>query len=131
MGYYLNENGYVCYIRSGLSLSDTHGGRSETHLREIEDIVNSITDKKLEYMMQSIKDIIAETISKYSAEVWQNLISSLKGALNTDVISEVTIAFDNANDIFHSKKAQEYIAKNIYGALEKELNKIKGMKISL
>lgn len=131
MGYYTNERGYICYVNSGVALSDTHGGRSALHLKEFEEVANSIVDKKLEYMMQAVKELVADTISKYSAEVWQNLIASLEGALNTDVVSEVTIAFNNASDIFHSKKAQEYVVKNIYSALDKELSKIRNMKISL
>lgn len=131
MGYYLNENGYICYVRSGYPLSDTHGGRAEMHRREQEDVVNEIVDKKLEYAMVAIKETITQTVNAYAAEVWTGLISSLKGALNTDVISEVKIAFDNADEIFHSKKVQEYVVKNIYNALDKELSKLKTIKIKM
>ena len=129
MGRYINENGFMCYERSGLSLSDTHGGRSQLHLREIEDIVNAIVDKKLSSAMEDIKELIYQEINTYAADVWQNLIASLKGALNTDVISEVTIAFENAREIFYGKKAQEYVAKNIYRTIDEELNRIKGIKV--
>lgn len=129
MGRYINENGFMCYERSGLSLSDTHGGRSQLHLREIEDIVNEIVNKKLETAMEDIQTAICREIETYAADVWQNLIASLKGALNTDVVSEVTIAFENAREIFYGKKAQEYVAKNIYRTIDEELNRIKGIKV--
>lgn len=131
MGSYLNENGFICYERSGISLSDTHGGRSQLHLREMEDVVNAIVDKKLATAMEDMYTIICKEIDKYAADVWQNLITSLKGALNTDVVSEVTIAFDNAREIFYGKKAQEYVAKNIYRTIDKELNRIKGINVRL
>ena len=80
MGYYLNENGYICYVKSGYPLSDTHGGRSEMHRREQEEVVNEIVDKKLEYAMVAIKETITQTVNAYAAEVWTGLISSLKGS---------------------------------------------------
>ena len=79
--------------------------------------------------MEDIKELIYQEINTYAADVWQNLIASLKGALNTDVISEVTIAFENAREIFYGKKAQEYVAKNIYRTIDEELNRIKGIKV--
>lgn len=131
MGRYLDSNGNFCYMKSGAPLSDTHGGRSEIHRREQEEVINEIVDRKLNLAMEAIETSMIQIVNTYAAEVWSNLISSLKGALNTDVIAEVEIAFENANEIFHSKKAQEYVAKNIYKALDKELGKIKNMKLSI
>ena len=32
MGLYINDNGFICYIRSGYNLSNTHGnGNEELH----------------------------------------------------------------------------------------------------
>lgn len=36
MGLYMSENGYINYIRSGYSMTDTHGGRGDLHKHEIE-----------------------------------------------------------------------------------------------
>ncbi len=120
--------GNLCYVRSGVPLSDTHGGRSDLHRREQEDVINEIVDRKLNLAMEEIERSTAQIVSTLAAEIWSDLISSLKGALNTDVVTEVQISFNDADEIFHSKKAQEYVARNIYKALDKELSKIKNIK---
>lgn len=131
MPHYLSDNGYICYVRSGIPLDDTHGGNSLLHRREQEEVINDIVDRKLRVALEAIKEQTAEIINVSAAEVWKDLISSLKGALNTDVISEVEIAFENAEEIFHSKKAQEYVAKNVYKALDKELSKLRMTKVKI
>ncbi len=129
---FINENGYMCYVRSGLTLSDTHGaGHAELHLREFEDVANKIVDKKLKTVVKSLEDAMPRIVSEYSHEVFQRLITSLVGALETDVQSEVKIALSNAADIFYGKKAQDYISKNVMNAMLKELDKVKGMKVKI
>lgn len=132
MADFINENGYMCYVRSGLTLSDTHGaGHAELHLREFEDVANKIVDKKLKTVVKSLEDAMPRIVSEYSHEVFQRLITSLVGALEVDVQSEVKIALSNAADIFYGKQAQEYISKNIMNAMLKELDKVKGMKVKI
>jgi len=129
---FINENGFVCYVRSGLSLSDTHGaGHAELHLREFEDVANAIVDKKLKTVVKSLEGAMPRIVSEYSHEVFQRLITSLVGALEVDVQSEVKIALSNAADIFYGKQAQQYISKNIMNAMLKELDKVKGMKVKI
>ncbi len=43
----IDNNGNYYYVRSGITLSDTHGGHSDLHLHEYESICKDITDKKL------------------------------------------------------------------------------------
>ena len=133
MGMFINDKGYVCYIRSGVIMSDTHGGdgREQLHKIEFEGICNDIVDKKLDRAMVAIEKGIQEAVSKYGAEVWRELVLSLKDALQEDIVSEVKIGFDNAKEIFYGSKAQEYIRKNIEKEIYKELDKLRSRPIQL
>ena len=76
MGMFINDKGYVCYIRSGVIMSDTHGGggREQLHKMEFEEMCNEIVDKKLDRAMVAIERGIQEAVSKYGAEVWKELV---------------------------------------------------------
>lgn len=132
MGNYINDNGYMCYVRSGLSLSDTHGaGHAELHLREFEEVANAIIDKKLNAMTTAIENALPQKIAEYTHDVFERLVTSLVGALETDVRSEVRIALSNAGDVFYGDKAQKYISDNIMKAMLSELDKVRNIKIKL
>ena len=90
MGNYINDKGYLCYIRSGLTLSHTHGADSaaaELHKREFEDIANTITDEKLKQFASSLENTIPKIIKEYGRTVWASLLRELVGAMETDVHS--------------------------------------------
>ena len=126
MGMIINDKGYVCYIRSGVAMSDTHGGggREQLHKLEFEEICNEIVDKKIDRAMVAIEKGIQEAVNAYGSQVWKELVTSLKDVLQEDIVSEVKIGFDNAKEIFYGSKAQEYIRRNIENAIYKELNKL-------
>lgn len=121
----IDNSGNYYYVKSGLTLSNTHGGHSEQHLREFEEVCNQIIDDKLRQLTDKLEDTIASTVEEYGRMVWTQLVESVVGALQTDVNSEVQIAFDNARDIFYGSKAQQYISDNVMKAMIKEIEKIK------
>lgn len=59
----MSDNGYINYVRSGYSMTDTHGGRGDLHKQEIEYIVNEIVNQKLEVMTHEIQNTINEIIN--------------------------------------------------------------------
>lgn len=127
MSLYLNDKGYICYIRSGVDMSLTHGGKANAllHKREIEEICNDIVDQKLERFMQYLEKGIDESIQRYGEKVWNELISSLKSSLEEDIVTEVSIGIDNAREIICGTKTETYLRKHIEKSLNKELSKLK------
>lgn len=133
MGGFINDKGYICYVRSGVNMSSTHGvgGREQLHRREIEEICNEIVDEKIKQAMVAIENGIQDAVSTYGEQVWEELVSSLKDALQEDIVSEVKIGFDNAKEIFYGRKAQEFVRKSMEKEIYKELDKLRSKNIKL
>lgn len=128
MGNYINDKGYICYVRSGYSMSHTHGADSATaelHKREIEEIVNEIVNEKISKAMAAINEAIPQAIEEYGRTVWASLIRELMGALETDVHSQVNVGFDGLREVFYGEKCQKYISDSIMKTLLNEISKIR------
>ena len=128
MGNYINDKGYMCFVRSGYSMSHTHGAdyaAAELHKREIEDIANEIVNEKINIAMQSVNNALPQAIEDYGRIVWASLIRDLVGVLQTDVNSQVQIAFDGLRDVFYGDKCQKYISDSIMKTLQNEIAKIR------
>ena len=127
---FIDVNGKYCYVRSGYTLSDTHGaGHRELHLREFEEIANRIVDDKLNQLIRTLETAIQKAIEEYGRQVWERLLNSLDSVLKTDIHSKVSVGVEGIKDIFYGEKCQEYITNSVYKQLKNELNKIKGITV--
>ena len=132
MPHYINDKGYLCYVKSGYRMSNTHGAdyaTAELHKSEFETIVNEIVDEKLNQLMKTLSEAIPSIIDEYGRTVWTQLINNLVGVLQTDIYSQVNVGFEGLREVFYGEKCQKYISDSIMKQLTKELSKIKGMTI--
>ena len=132
MPHYINDKGYLCYVRSGYRMSNTHGAdyaTAELHKSEFEAITNEIIDEKLNELIRILETIIPQAIDEYGAKVWERLINSLDNSIKTDIETQVSVGFGSAKDIFYGKECQEYVSNIVYKQLKNELNKIKGITV--
>lgn len=132
MPHYINDKGYLCYVKSGYRMSNTHGAEyatAELHKSEFETIVNEIVDEKLNQLMKTLSEAIPSIIDEYGRTVWTQLINNLVGVLQTDIQSQVSVGFEGLRDVFYGEKCQKYISDSIMKQLTKELSKIKGITI--
>ena len=109
MGNYITDTGFIGYVRSGLTLSSTHGGSENLHLMEFEEVANVITDEKINKLLSKLDTDIPRIIEEYGTRI----IDSVMGALSTDIDSIVKIGLSNCGDIFYGEKAQRYISRHI------------------
>ena len=132
MPHYINDKGYLCYVKSGYRMSNTHGAdyaTAELHKSEFEAIANEIVDQKLNQFMKTLSEAIPSIIDEYGRTVWTQLINNLVGVLQTDIYSQVNVGFEGLRDVFYGEKCQKYISDSIVKQLTKELSKIKGISI--
>ena len=106
MAQYINENGYICYVKSGYQMSGDNPHHLYEHKEDIEQICNEIVNQKLDRATNAIMDTIPQIIDEYGRTVWTQLINNLVGALETDVHSQVKIGFDGLRDVFMAKNAK-------------------------
>lgn len=117
--------GNYYYVRSGLVLSDTHGGHSAQHLKEFEAVCNEIIDAKLKQLADSIEAETTRLIEEYGKEVWNRMIDSLIGVIHTDIESEVKLGIEGARDLFFGTKCQKFISDTIAKTMKDQLMKIR------
>lgn len=132
MPHYINDKGYLCYVKSGYRMSNTHGAdyaTAELHKSEFEAIVNEIIDEKLNQLVKTLSEAVPSIIDEYGRTVWTQLINNLVGVLQTDIQSQVNVGFKGLREVFYGEKCQKYISDSIMKQLTKELSKIKGMTI--
>lgn len=132
MPHYINDKGYLCYVKSGYRMSNTHGAdyaTAELHKSEFEAIVNEIIDEKLNQLVKTLSEAVPSIIDEYGRTVWTQLINNLVGVLQTDIYSHVNVGFEGLREVFYGEKCQKYISDSIVKQLTKELSKIKGITI--
>ena len=114
MGLYLNDKGYFCYARSGMTLSDTHGaGHAETHLREFEDIANRIVDEKLKAFQSGLEGELTQLITDVCANVWNEVAQRTLSAFTQETHTAVNIAFNDGLNIYIQKKMTDIMLGRI------------------
>ena len=107
MGSFWDANYGYQYVSASYQLSNTHGaGGAELHKLEIEQICNEIVDIKLQ-----------QILPQFEQEIRYRTINSLLEALKVDINSIVTIAMNNAGDIFYGEHAQTAIMQAIYNEI--------------
>lgn len=136
---YISDNGYICYVRSGINLSHTHGGaagpesaaRAALHKDEIEAIANEIADKKINMAIKAIKDSIPMIVEQYGEQVWRHLIESLIGVITHEINSDVSIGVNGIRDILRDRRTEQYLSKAITETMIRELKGIRSIKIDI
>lgn len=105
------------YEYSDYILSDTHGGNSTLHKREIEKICNDIIDKKLNDYNEHIQDLIQDEFRNIGDYIANNIYS----ALSKDVITTVKISSNDAKILLDEKKISQVFYNEIYNIFAKKL----------
>ena len=100
-------------IASFYKTNDGHGGRSEQHRREMEEIARKVFAEERAALMEEIQEQF------YLA--YQQAIEDFLHALQYDIESVVQIGIDGCRDIFEDKKAQKYISDHILQEIMKRL----------
>lgn len=115
----IDNNGNYYYVRSGITLSNTHGSleNRDIHLREFEDVCNLIIDKKLN---QFTKDLNTYIDNLANEKIERVIEGYLKGTqYDVDVIAQ--IALDTGNEIFKGEQVKRYISDTIFKEIKKQL----------
>lgn len=111
--HFMTDNGSIVYRRKQDG-QDGHGGHSEEHRREMEQIADAIAQKR-------IAEIIPEIRRNTAEQTYNNLLE----ALSFDITSAVRIGFENGEDIFRDSKTQEIVANAITREIRKQLQRYK------
>ena len=107
MSYYYSKDDYI----------GRYGWDTSNHKEEAEEITRTILRDELQ---DTINQIVEEKVTR----IWNDAIGRLVHAITYDVNTCVEIAMNNANDIFHSSKAQKFISDSIVKSLISELKSI-------
>lgn len=118
MPYYLSDNNFLNYVRSGYTLSPTHGNNETLHGREMEDICNIIIDKKLNEYSSNLENKIESMIDNRIRQSLDNYIKGMK--YDCEVIAEVIL--DSGQNIFNKRELKQIITDNIYNTMLSQLN---------
>jgi len=105
-------NNLAAYRRT----QDGHGGRSAEHRAE---------------MQQIAEKAIREIVPQMAAEIFNDTIERLIDAMEYDIETIVNISFDDAQDIFTSKKARKYVSDRIMRDITAQLKNMKIKMIAL
>ena len=88
---------------------DGHGGKAEEHKAEMRKIA---------------EETIYELVPKISAEIYNNALQRLLGAIHYDVVSVVSVAVDGIGEIFNGHKVQKIISDRIMQEMKARLTDI-------
>ena len=88
---------------------DMHGGRAEEHRAE---------------MRQIAIETINEYVPQIAAEIYNNALQRLIGAIHYDVESVVSVAVDGIGEIFNGSKLKKVISDNIMQEMKARLTDI-------
>ena len=88
---------------------DGHGGKAEEHKAEMRKIA---------------EETICELVPKISAEIYNNALQRLLGAIHYDVESVVSVAIDGVGEIFNGHKVQKIISDRIMQEMKARLTDI-------
>ena len=86
-----------------------HGGRAEEHRAE---------------MRQIAIETINEYVPQIAAEIYNNALQRLIGAIHYDVESVVSVAVDGIGEIFNGSKLKKVISDNIMQEMKARLTDI-------
>ena len=127
MGLYLNDNGYINYIRSGYNISSTHGnGNEELHKSEIEQICNEIVNQKIKALTYEINNTLESIINQKIKSIVNGVFQGLK----RDVKVSASVSLDTAGEIYKREEVKQIISNEILKQILTELNKDYSINLS-
>ena len=85
---------------------DGHGGKSQEHREEMRQIAIAVVN---------------EYVPQIAAEIYNNALQRLMGAIHYDVESVVSVAVDGIGEIFNGKKVKKIISDNIMQEMKARL----------
>lgn len=88
---------------------DGHGGKGQEHKEE---------------MRQIAIEVVKEYVPQIAAEIYNNALQRLIGAIHYDVESVVSVAVDGIGEIFNGKKVKKIISDNIMQEMKARLTDI-------
>lgn len=97
---------------------DYHGGYARQHHAEMRQIA-----------LQTVQEVAPKLVDEICTAIWNDALQRLVGAIDYDINTCVSIAFDDAEKIFKSKEAQKFISDKIVNELQREIDKIGTIKI--
>ena len=99
-------NNLAAYRRT----QDGHGGHATEHRAE---------------MQQIAEETIRKLVPQMVAEIFNNAIERLIGAMEYDIETIVNISFDDAQDFLTSKKVRKYVSDRIMRDITAQLKNMK------
>lgn len=124
---YASYYGPSAFVRKGEPLGknyfdnpirDYHGGYARQHHAEMRQIA-----------LQTVQEVAPKLVDEICTAIWNDALQRLVEAMEYDVNTCVSIAFDDAEKIFKSKEAQRFISDKIVKELQREIDKIGTIKI--
>ena len=124
---YASYYGSSAFVRKGEPLGknyfdtptrDYHGGRARQHHAEMRQVA-----------LETVREVVPRLVDEICTAIWNDALQRLVGAMEYDVNTCVSIAFDDAEKIFKSKEAQKFISDKIVKELQREIDKIGTIKI--
>ena len=124
---YASYYGSSAFVRKGEPLGknyfdnptrDYHGGYARQHHAEMR-----------QEAIKAIQEFVPQIVETICTEIWNDALQRLVGAIDYDVNTCVSIAFNDAEKIFKSKEAQKFVSDKIVKELQREIDKIGTIKI--
>ena len=113
--YYLNPNdgdNKIIYFNK-----DLHGGHSEEHRREMEEVARRVFNE--EYAQKT--EEINEAIYRAQYQAYQQALQDVINVKEYDIESVISIGIDGCRDLYFDKKTQKFISDNIVKTITKKL----------
>ena len=79
--------------------------------------------------LETVREVVPRLVDEICTAIWNDALQRLVGAMEYDVNTCGSIAFDDAEKIFKSKEAQKFISDKIVKELQREIDKIGTIKI--
>ena len=124
---YASYYGNSAFVRKGETLGknyfdnptrDYHGGYARQHHAEMR-----------QEAIKAIQEFVPQIVETICTAIWNDALQRLVGAIDYDVKTCVSIAFNDAEKIFKSKEAQKFVSDKIVKELQREIDKIGTIKI--
>ena len=127
--------GYV----SGGGTADGHGGHAREHRQEMMQVAEMVVARNVPQMIEritrhtideAVNRAIRETVPRICAEIYNESLTNLIGAINYDVNTAVDISINDFGEIAAGSKVSKFISDAIMKELRVKLKNGKGFTIS-
>ena len=102
-------SGVIWERTHGNSSQDGHGGHAVEHHKEMEEIARAV---------------VREEVPKIAAEIYNESLTRVVGAMEYDIYTCVSIAVDSVGEIFNSTKVKHLISNRLIQEMRAHLNDI-------